>query len=240
MVHSGHFSSLRAQRWPLPHPTADQSEALGHIRSAALDASESLAAACPKKASASIHERLEALGRALDAMATSLAPLRPTFAAFYGLLDDEQKARLVAMTSPRNSEESSHALQSQDAQRRGGSDGDSYCQQWITYLKKWPIRQIEDRGHLSDDQRANLYDLTAAIFREAARVGTTCNAENRRFTPPGRLEARQQQLKALAQSVDAISPAFSRFENNLTDAQKAQLGGVLNLSNTSGQRSVSQ
>jgi hypothetical protein len=53
-------------------------------------------------------------------------------------------------------------------------------------------------------------------------------------------EARQQQLKALAQSVDATSPAFFRFENNLTDAQKSQLGGVLNLSNTSGQRSVSQ
>jgi hypothetical protein len=173
-------------------------------------------------------------------MAISPAALRPAFATFYGLLDDEQKARLAAMTSLRNSEESSQSLQTQDAQRRGSSDGNSYCQQWITYLKKWPIRQIEDRGHLSDDQRANLYDLSAAIFRETARVGTTCNAENRRFTPPGRLEARQQQLKALGQSVDAISPAFSRFENNLSDAQKSQLGGVLNLSNTSGQRSVSQ
>jgi hypothetical protein len=68
-------------------------------------------------------------------MAISLAALRPAFATFYGLLDDEQKARLVAMTSPRNSEESSHSLQTQDAQRRVSSDGD-YCQQWITYLKK--------------------------------------------------------------------------------------------------------
>ena len=125
------------------------------------------------------------------------------------------------------------------AETRRSSDGDLYCQQWVTYLKRWPIRQIEDRGHLSDDQRANLYDLTAAIYREAGRLGTVCHADDR-FTPPGRLEARQQQLKALAQSVDAISPVFSRFENELTDPQKAQLRGVLNLSNTIVQRSVRQ
>jgi LTXXQ motif family protein len=225
-------------------PTPDQRDALDHIRSVALDASESLAAVCPKNASASIHERLETLSRTLDAMAVSLATLRPAFATFYGLLNDEQKARLVAMTPSRDaqsqSEEASRSRQSQDvAQRRDSSGGDLYCQQWVTYLKRWPIRQIEDRGHLSDDQRANLYDLTAAIYREAGRLGRVCHADDR-FTPPGRLDARQQQLKALAQSVDAISPVFSRFEDELTDPQKAQLRGTLNLSNTNGQRSVRQ
>jgi hypothetical protein len=226
------------------NPTQDQGEALDHIRSVALGASESLAAACPKSASTSIHQRLATLSHTLDAMAASLGTLRPAFATFYGLLNDEQKARLVAMTPPRDaqtqSEEASRSRQSQDvAQRRGSSDGDLYCQQWITYLKSWPIRQIEDRGHLSDDQRANLYDLTAAIYREAARLGTVCHADDR-FTPPGRLEARQQQLKALGQSVDAISSVFARFENDLTDPQKAQLRGVLNLSKMIEQRSVSQ
>ena len=225
-------------------PTPDQREALDHIRSVALDASETLAAVCPKNASASIHERLETLSRTLDAMAASLATLRPAFVTFYGLLNDEQKARLVAMTPPREaqtpSEVASRSRQSHDvAQRRGNSDGDLYCQQWVTYLKRWPIRQIEDRGHLSDEQRANLYDLTAAIYREAGRLGTGCHVDDR-FTPPGRLEAREQQLRALVRSVDAISPVFSRFEDELTDPQKAQLRGTLDLSNTIGQRSVSQ
>jgi LTXXQ motif family protein len=148
------------------------------------------------------------------------------------------------MTSPRDaqaqSEEKSRSRQSQDvAQRRGSSDGDFYCQEWVTYLKGWPIRQIEDRGHLSDDQRANLYDLTAAIYRAAGKVGTACHADDR-FTPPARLEARQEQLKALQQSIDAISPVFSRFEVELTDPQRAQLRGVLNLSDSVAQRSVSQ
>jgi hypothetical protein len=223
--------------------TPDQREALDGIRRVAVDASESLAAACPKNASASIHERLEALNRTIKAMAASLATLRPAFATFYGLLNDEQKARLVAMTPSRDapqSDEASRSRTSQDLpQRRGGSGGDLYCQQWTTYLKKLPIRQIEDRGHLSDDQHANLYDLAAVMFREAGRLETVCPADDR-FTPTGRLEARELQLKALAQSADAISPAFSRFEDDLTDSQKAQLRGILNLPNTAEQRSVRQ
>jgi hypothetical protein len=226
------------------NPTPDQSDALDHIRSVALEASASLAAACPRNSSASIHERLETLGRTLNAMADSLAKLRPQFASFYGLLDDEQKARLVAMTPPKDaptqSEEASRSRQSQEVvQRRGSSDGDLYCQQWVTNLKKWPTRQIEDRGRLSDDQRANLYDLTAALYREAGRLGKVCHVDDR-FTPPGRLENRQQQLEALAHSVDTISPVFSRFEDDLTDPQKAQLRGILNLSNPVAQRAVSQ
>jgi hypothetical protein len=223
--------------------TPDQREALDNIRRVAVDAFESLAAACPKTALAGIHERLEALSRTLDAMAASLATLRPAFATFYGLLNDEQKARLVAMTRSRDapqSDEASRSRTSQDVtQRRGGSDGDLYCQQWTTHLKKLPIRQIEDRGHLSDDQHANLYDLAAVMFREAGRLETVCHADDR-FTPTGRLEARELQLKTLAQSVDAISPVFSRFEDSLTGPQKAQLRGIINLPNTTGQRSVRQ
>ena len=115
----------------------------------------------------------------------------------------------------------------------------SYCQQWVLYLKSWPIKQIDDRASLSDDQRATLYELTAAIYRAAGKLKAKCYADDR-FTPPGRLEAREEQLKALQQSVEAISPPFSRFENELTDTQKAQLRGALNLSNTIGQRSVRQ
>ena len=250
MIHACDRQVVELKNMPLDavagmvNPTQGQREALEQIRKVAIDTSESLAAACPKDASASIHERLGTLSRTLDAMAASLASLRPAFAKFYGLLSDEQKARLVAMTSSKDaqaqSEGKSRSRQSQDlARNHGNSDGDFDCQQWIMYLKKWPIRQIEDRAHLSDDQRANLYDLTAAIYRSAGKLGSVCHADNR-FTPPGRLDARQEQLQALEQSIDAISPVFSRFEDELSDPQKAQLRGVLNLSDPVGQRSVSE
>jgi LTXXQ motif family protein len=221
-------------------PTEQQRDALAQIRSAALKESESLAAACPKNLPASVHERLDTLSRTLAAMAASLAALRPTFATFYDLLNDEQKARLVTKTvsadaQPR-SDQKSRSHQSRDVANR---HSDSYCQQWMSYLKSWPIRQIDDRASLSDDQRATLYELTAAIYRAAGKLKTACDADDR-FTPPGRIEARERQLKALQESVDAISPAFSRFENEISDTQKAQLRGVLNLSNTNGQRSVRQ
>ena len=223
-------------------PTERQRDALEQIRSAALSSSEALAAACPKNLSASVHERLDTLSHTLDAMAVSLATLRPAFATFYGLLSDEQKARLVAMMLSKDpdaqSEEKSRSHQ--DATRQiGGSRGVSNCQQWVAYLKSWPIRQIEDRASLSDDQRATLYELTGGIYRAAGKLKATCLADDR-FTPSGRLDAREEQLKALQQSVDAISPMYSRFEDELTDSQKAQLAGVLNLPKTSGQRSVRQ
>ena len=248
MIHACDAQVAELKNMPLDavaetmNPTEHQRDALEQIRHAALSASETLAAACPKNVSANVRERLETLSRTLDAMATSLATLRPTFTIFYGSLNDEQKARLVAMTLSKDGqphlEEKSRSRQEQElAYRRGNSGGD--CQQWITYLKGWPIRQLEERTSLTDSQRATLYDLTAVIYRAAGKLGTMCHADDR-FTPPGRLDARQEQLKALQESVNAISNAFSRFEDELTDSQKAQLRGVLNLASTAGQRSVRQ
>jgi hypothetical protein len=220
-------------------PADRQRDALEQIRSAALNASETLAAACPRNVSAGFHERLDSLGRTLDAMAASLATLRPTFDKFYGLLNDEQKARLVAMTLSKVTLPQSEE-RSRSRENRPGSSGEgSYCQQSVKYLRSWPVRQVEDRTPLSDDQRASLYDLTASIYRAASKLGTRCHADDH-FTPPGRLDAREEELKALQQSVDSISPEVSRFEDQLTDSQKAQLRGVLNLSNTIGQYSVRQ
>jgi hypothetical protein len=222
------------------NPTRQQSNALEEIRNASLKASEALASTCPKDAPGSVPERLGVLSHALSAMADTLATLRPAFATFYGFLSDEQKARLVAKTAysaPQDrSDERSRSRPDQDVadQKRL-----SYCQQWVSYLKRWPIRQINDRASLSDDQRATLYELTAAIYRAAGKLTAQCDADDR-FTPSGRLEAREGELKAVQQSIEAISPMFSRFENQLTDTQKAQLQGLLNLSNTIEQRSVRQ
>jgi hypothetical protein len=37
-------------------------------------------------------------------------------------------------------------------------------------------------------------------------------------------------MEALQKGIDAIRPAFSQFENELTDVQKAKLGRVVNVS----------
>ena len=214
-------------------PTESQHKALEQIQSVALDTAETLGATCPKALPKGLNGQLAILSHTLEAMATSLRALRPTFATFYGLLDDEQKARLVAMGVSNNSrarsEQDGRATGRQNIDRRGGSNQGSFCQQWVIDLRSWPVRQIEDGASLSDEQRATLYELTAAIYRAAGRLGASCNADDR-FTPPGRLEARQVQLEALQQGIDAIRPVFSRFESELTDVQKARLGSVVNVS----------
>ena len=205
-------------------PTEDQRQALEQIQSVALNSAETLATTCPKKLPEGLTERLAILSHTLEAMARSLGALRPTFTTFYGLLDDEQKARLVAMGM------SNDASGKQDvASKRSGSKQDSLCQQWVINLRSWPVRQIEDGTSLSDEQHATLYELTAAIYRASGRLGTFCNADDR-FTPLGRIEARQDQLEALQKGIDAIRPVFSRFESELTDVQKAKLGRVVNVS----------
>jgi hypothetical protein len=205
-------------------PTEDQRQALEQIQSAALDSAETLATTCPKKLQESLTERLAILSHTLKAMAASLGLLRPAFTTFYGLLNDEQKARLVAIGISNN------ASGKQDvAIKQNDSRQDSLCQQWVVNLRSWPVRQIEEGASLSDEQHAALYELTAAIYRAAGRLGTACIADDR-FTPPGRLEARQDALEALHKGVDAIRPAFSQFESELTDVQKAKLGRVVNAS----------
>jgi hypothetical protein len=123
------------------NPTEQQRDALEQIRNVTLNASGALASACPKDLPGSVPERLKVLSHVLGAMATSLATLRPTFATFYGLLSDEQKARLVAKTAssddqPR-SDEKSRSHTSRDVANRHSA---SYCQQWVLYPRTFRFR----------------------------------------------------------------------------------------------------
>lgn len=203
-------------------PAENQRQALEQIQSVALDSAETLATTCPKKLPEGLAERLAILSHTLEAMAASLGVLRPTFTTFYGLLNDEQKARLVAMGISNN------ASGKEDVASKQNGSKDSLCQHWVVNLRSWPVRQIEEGTSLSDEQHAALYELTAAIYRAAGRLGKACIAEDR-FTPPGRLEARQDALEALQKGIDAIRPVFSQFESELTDVQKARLGRVVNV-----------
>src|SRR5215831_16703299 len=130
-------------------PAEDQRQALEQIQSVALDSAETLATTCPKKLPEGLTERLAILSHTLKAMAVSLGVLRPAFTTFYGLLNDEQKARLVAMGISNN------ASGKQDvAIKQNGSRQDSLCQQCVVNLRSWPVRQIEEGASLSDEQHA--------------------------------------------------------------------------------------
>jgi hypothetical protein len=204
-------------------PNEAQRNALEQVRSRANEAAATLSATCPKDIPAELGHQLDRLGDALDSISVSLAALRPALGAFYDALDDEQKAHLVAIESSHKAP--SKTDRSERRMTRGGvsdAERDPICHQWVVILRSWPVTQVERAISLSDEQHANLYDLAAVIYRAAGSLAGACAAKDR-LTALGRLDAKQQQLQALRQGIEAIKPVLSKFEDSLNDSQRTRL-----------------
>jgi len=168
-------------------PNDAQRSALEQVRSRANDAAATLSATCPKDTPAELGHQLDQLGDALDSISVSLATLRPPLAAFYDALDDEQKAHLVAIESshkaPSKTDRSERRITRGGASAdRADEERDPVCHQWVVILRSWPVTQVERAISLSDDQHANLYDLTAVIYRAASSLAGACAGKDR-LTP---------------------------------------------------------
>jgi hypothetical protein len=218
-----------------------QRSALAQMQSTADKIGESLASTCPSNIPAPLTARFDALDQVLGSFVAALDAVRPPIEAFYGSLNDEQKARLVAIyMSQDSSQENSNqdrrstrnprtALNVRTMQR------DLICQQWAGSLRSWPIRQIESGMPLSDDQRAALYVLTGSIYRAAGTLIASCLTESS-FTPLGQLDAKRKRVDALRQAINLIRPPLGQFTDTLTDEQKMRLVSAVNAAQIKPQR----
>ena len=75
-------------------PTEAQRPALKDLRTASTKAAETISAACTADIPTKTTQRLDAMEKLVEAMLQAIRIVRPAFEAFYGLLDDDQKARL--------------------------------------------------------------------------------------------------------------------------------------------------
>ena len=208
-------------------PSERQQNALDTIGSAVSDAANMLAATCPKGVAASPGEQLLALRHAIDALLGSRTTMHPALANFYASLDEEQKARIVVnLSSKVQTKPNRDSRPPADFDNQQNAGQDTGCRQWASILRSWPIRQIEAGTQLSDEQHAALYEVTAAFYRAASGLVSSCPAENP-LTPLGRVEAEQKQLEALQRGIDVIQPIITTFEKLLTDGQKTQLDAVV-------------
>jgi len=214
-------------------PNDQQRAALEQIRVAAADATNKLNATCPKDVPAQPSDQLNTMRASLDAIKGGLSPLRPAFVNVYAVLNDEQKARLVALAVSQQAASSQHgAPQSQQtaaAQPAAGGEVQPIslgCRQWPAMLKNWPFSRIESELSLSDDQQAALYTLMAAIYRAAGNVAAACHDDNA-LTPVARLDAELSRVDTLHQGVDTIARAFTGFANSLNNEQTAELNAAL-------------
>lgn len=208
-------------------PSDTQRAALEQIRSTAIDAGNKLTADCPKDVPAKLTDLLDTMRASLDAIKAALLALRPAFVSAYAVLDDEQKARIVALSMSKPSSQSQSAATAvgpgaDDQAQPGAPD----CGQWPAVLKSWPLNRIEAELSLSDEQHAALYTLMAAVYRGAASLAASCHDDNA-LTPVRRLDGELGRVDALHQCIDAIAPPLAGFVNALNDEQNAQLDAML-------------
>ena len=92
------FTKLPVQRIvEVVKPTGPQQAALDQLNQASAKAADELRGSCPAQAGETPTARLDAMNNRLDAMVQAANTLRPTLAAFYASLSDEQKARFNSM-----------------------------------------------------------------------------------------------------------------------------------------------
>jgi hypothetical protein len=92
------FTKLPVQRIvEVVKPTGPQQAALDQLNQASAKATDELRGSCPAQAGETPTARLDTMNNRLDAMAQATKTLRPTLAAFYASLSDEQKAQFNSM-----------------------------------------------------------------------------------------------------------------------------------------------
>jgi LTXXQ motif family protein len=183
-------------------PSGEQRDALEQIKNSVHDAADKLASACPKQLPSELGARLEIVSQLTNAILTALAPVRPTLETFYRLLDDEQKARLVAMSFSHDAQpQAERSAPSRGAAEGNEADRGPVCGLWIAMLRSLPVRQIENDITPSDEQHAALYDLASSVYRAAGNMVASCHSENH-LTPVGRFDERENQLRSVGHRFD--------------------------------------
>ncbi len=139
--------------------------------------------------------------------------VQPPLEKFYGLLDDEQKARLNALAEDRRKISATNRAR----QAQG-------CQAEPSAALKWPADEIEARLHLNDTQSAALEVLQDTSASAVEMLNAECRPDA--MTPPARLAAVNRRLDAMLQAVKLVGDALEDFYANLSDEQKAQFEAI--------------
>jgi hypothetical protein len=153
----------------------------------------------------------------IEAMVAAVAQLQPPLDKFYGLLNDEQKARLNALGEDQRKRTASRS--------RNGSSVAPSCNVAQPAAQAWPTEEIDARLHPTDAQRASLAALQDASAKAADMLKTSCQPEDA-VTPPARLAAIGKRLDIMLQTVKSVRAALDNFYGTLSDEQKAQFEAI--------------
>ena len=146
-------------------------------------------------------------------MRSAVTIVQPALDKFYGLLTDEQKAKITAL-----------AADQQPARRSDTADNGS-CNAAQPDATDWPGALIERKVKPTDAQRASLTALQDATAKAADILKSSCPPTDA-ITPPARLAAVGTRLDAMLQAIGTVRPALDSFYNTLSDEQKAAFDAI--------------
>ncbi len=89
----------------------------------------------------------------------------------------------------------------------------------------WPIAEITRAVQPTPEQRALLDELKAASAKAADVFKQSC-VDSYALTPPGRLRAMTDRVRATLEAVRIVRPALERFYDSLSDEQKARFNAL--------------
>jgi len=196
-------------------PTAAQRAALDELGTASVKASQLIRQACPADFALTPSGRLEAMEKRLDAMAQAIAIVRPPLDKFYGMLNDEQKARLNAVGEQR-------AVGRDNAPRRAGLARPCGEAQGVS---DFPTADIERAVRPTPAQQAGLDGFKTAVANAAEAIKASCPSSPP-ATPTARLAAGELRIHAMLASVRSVRAALDSFYSSLSDEQKARFNGI--------------
>jgi hypothetical protein len=192
-------------------PNSEQSTALDDLANASQKAAETIRNSCPKDVALTAPSRLASMQQRVQAMRDAVNVEQPALDKFYGLLSDEQKAKITALASDRHPPQREATSQECTAAEAGATN--------------WPGDLIERNVKPTDTQRASLAALQDATGKAGDILKSSCPPADAR-TPPARLAAAAARLDAMLQAIGTVRPALDTFYNSLTDEQKAAFDAI--------------
>jgi hypothetical protein len=193
----------------------DQRGALDALANASVQAAQGIRTACPTSAPLTAPARLAVMEQRVQAMITAVQTVQPPLDKFYGMLNDDQKAKLNGLAQDQSRAKQADRL-----------DSDQNC--GIASMSNslaWPTDEITQRLQPNDQQKAKLAALQDATFKAADSLKSSCRPSNA-LTPPARLAAAGQRLDAILQAVKAVRAPLEDFYGSLSDEQKAQFEAI--------------
>jgi len=188
-------------------PTEVQQAALDQLSYASTKAARNLKDACPTAVGLTAPTRLALMEQRIEAMRAAIDTVQQPMETLYGLLSDEQKARLTA-------------LGNEQRQRKGTGSLAQSCGSAQSSTNGFANGEIERAVGVTEAQRASLTGLQNASAK-AVEMLKACPPDNL-LTPPARIKAMGERLDTMLQAVKTVHAALDTFYAGLNDEQKAR------------------